>query len=92
MAVPGVTSFLERQAERLRVLPWGVRFVLGLVPVAIGVLVLLRPFDSLTVLIVLLAVALAMDAVARLAGAADTRRPVVAIGRASCRERVSCCV
>jgi Uncharacterized conserved protein len=82
MAVPGVTSFLERQAERLRVLPWGVRFVLGLVPVAIGVLVLLRPFDSLTVLIVLLAVALAMDAVARLAGAADTRRPVVAIAAA----------
>jgi len=79
MAVPGVTSFLERQAARLRGLPRGARVVLGLVPIVVGALVVLRPFASLTVLIVLIAVALAIDGAARLAGAPRSPHPVVAI-------------
>ncbi len=65
-------AFLIRQAERLRRLPWIARLVLGLVPVAVGALVLLNPFESLTVLIVLIAVALLIDGVARIAGARRT--------------------
>jgi Uncharacterized conserved protein len=79
MAVAGVTSFLERQAARLRGLPWGVRIALGVVPIVVGALVLLRPFASLTVLIVVLAVGIAVDAIARLAGAAASSRPALAI-------------
>lgn len=79
MSVPGVATFLERQAARLRGLPWGVRLVLGVLAVAVGVLVLLRPFDSLTLLLVVLAVAIAIDGLARLAGASRTPRPWLAI-------------
>lgn len=71
MGNPGVSSFLTRQAERLSGLPWGVRLVLGLAAVAVGLLVLLRPFDSLTVLLVLIAVALVVDGAARIL---DARR------------------
>lgn len=60
------TSFLTRQAERLRWLPWGVRLVLGLLLVALGALVLFRPYNSLTLLIVLIAIALLVDGVARI--------------------------
>lgn len=74
-----LASFLTRQADRLRGLPWPVRLVLGLVPIALGVVLLLHPFDSLTLLIVLIAVCLAIDGIARLAKAADAAVPLVQI-------------
>ncbi len=79
MAIPGVMSFVERQASRLRGLPWGVRLALGLVPIVLGALVLLRPFESLTLLIVLIAVSLAVDGLARIAAAAGSPRASVAV-------------
>lgn len=68
----GTDEFLIRQAERLRWLPWFIRLVLGLLLVVLGALLLLRPYDSLTLLIVLIAIALLVDGVARLIGAAGT--------------------
>lgn len=78
MAVPGETSVSERVLERLRGLPWPVRLVLGLATIAVGALVLLRPFDSLTLLLVVIAAALVVDGVARLLDAAQAPRPLVA--------------
>jgi uncharacterized membrane protein HdeD (DUF308 family)/pimeloyl-ACP methyl ester carboxylesterase len=71
--------FLIRQAERLRGLPWVVRLVLGLFLLALGGLVLLNPFDSLTVLIVLIAVALLVDGIARLIGANRASLPWIQV-------------
>ncbi len=64
------TSFLTRQAERLRWLPWGIRLILGVLLIVLGALVVLRPYNSLTLLIVLIAVALVVDGVARVLDAA----------------------
>ncbi len=74
-----LASFVTRQADRLRGLPWPIRLILGLVPVVLGVVLLLRPFDSLTLLIVLIAVCLAIDGIARLAKAAAAAVPLVQI-------------
>lgn len=79
MAVAGVASFVDRLAERVRGLPWGLRLGLGLVPIAVGVILLLHPFDSLTLLIVALAGGFAVDGVARAIRAGDAPRPVVAV-------------
>ncbi len=67
--------FLIGQALRLHRLPWAVRLVLGLLLFALGALILLRPYDSLTVLIVLIGVALLVDGVARLDGAGRASLP-----------------
>lgn len=64
-----LSTFLMNQAERLRGLPWVARLLLGLVPVVVGALLLLNPFGSLTVLIVLIAVALLIDGAVRVVGA-----------------------
>jgi uncharacterized membrane protein HdeD (DUF308 family) len=79
MAVAGVASFVDRLAERVRGLPWGLRLGLGLVPIAVGVILLLHPFDSLTLLIAALAAGFAVDGVARAIRAGDAPRPVVAV-------------
>lgn len=71
--------FLIWQAERLRRLPWVVRLVLGVLLVALGALILLRPYDSLTVLIVLIGVALLVDGVARLTGTGRASLPWVQV-------------
>ncbi|MEP6481419.1 MAG: lipase family protein [Rhodoglobus sp.] len=59
-------SFLIRQAERLRRLPWVARLVLGLAVVAVGALVLVNPFQSLTALVAIIALALVVDGAARI--------------------------
>ncbi|MDQ7905684.1 lipase family protein [Phytohabitans sp. ZYX-F-186] len=62
----------------LAVLGWAWRAALGVLSLALGFALLLRPFDSLTLLIVLIAVGLAVDGVRRLVGAdRDVRGLVV---------------
>lgn len=68
-----------RQTQRLRRLPWVVRLLLGILPVVLGALILLRPYDSLTVLIVLVAVALLIDGSTRLVGAGHAPMPRVQV-------------
>lgn len=70
---------LGRQAERLRGLPWQVRVALGVVPVVLGVLVVARPFASLTLLIVLIAVCMVIEGGVRLVQAARSPRPAVLV-------------
>ncbi len=75
----GVTSFFERLAGRLAGLPWPVRVVLGVAAVVVGVFGIARPFDSLTVLFALIAVALVVDGVGRMVAASTASVPVLAI-------------
>ena len=72
-------AVFTRQTDRLRGLPWPVRSVLGLVPIALGVIVLLHPFDSLTLLIILIAACLAIDGIARLAQSGRAAIPLLQI-------------
>lgn len=68
------TPFLTRLADGVARLPRWVRVVLGLVSVAVGVLVVLRPFTSLTLLLVVLGLALAIGGVVRVLEAARAPR------------------
>jgi uncharacterized membrane protein HdeD (DUF308 family)/pimeloyl-ACP methyl ester carboxylesterase len=74
-----LVSFFTRQTDRLRGLPWVARLVLGLVPIALGLIILLRPFDSLTLLIVLIALCLAIDGVARLVSSGRAAIPALQV-------------
>jgi uncharacterized membrane protein HdeD (DUF308 family)/alpha-beta hydrolase superfamily lysophospholipase len=64
-----LTSFFLRQTDRLKRLPWIARTVLGLVPIALGLVVVFDPFDSLTLLIVLIALCIAIDGIFRILSA-----------------------
>lgn len=57
---------LTRQARRLSRLPWTLRMILGIVLLALGLAVVAKPFDSLTLLIWLIAMSLLIDGAERL--------------------------
>lgn len=70
---------LTRQTHRLGSLPWALRMVLGLVPLALGVAVVFKPFDSLTLLILLISLSLLLDGAERLL-TADRRPGRIVVG------------
>lgn len=79
MAATSANSFLIRLNERLGGLPRWLRAVVGVLLVGTGLLVVLRPFASLTLLVALIAIALAIGGIARLVEAPHRPRPALAI-------------
>lgn len=63
---------LAAQVRRLPLLDWRTRVALGLVVAVLGLLVLTRPLDSLTLLIALVALSLVLEGIHRLSSAGRT--------------------
>ena len=76
MAASSATSFLVRVNAWIERMPRWLRVILGIVVAAVGVLVILRPFSSLTLLLATLALALAVAGLARIVEARTLPRPV----------------